>query len=201
MAKRAGAFRSEKRRKEIDRLKKQEEKRQRRQVAKDAPGQTQEAGSAVAAPAPVEAKSEIKKATKGNAVKVHYTGKLDDGTVFDSSRPRGETLDFTVGSSQLIRGFSDAVTGMAVGETKTVVLPCEDAYGELKPDLVMRVPRKDFPAAIEPVIGMPLNVRHPSGGVIDVVITEIGDDVVVLDANHPLAGKTLTFEIELISIA
>ncbi len=190
---RRGAFKSEKRRKEIDRLKKQEEKRQKRFTAAQAAvnGQPPAAGEA-AAP---------RRAQKGDSVKVHYTGTLDDGTVFDSSRPRGETLDFTVGSAQLIKGFSDAVTGMAAGETKTVKMPWADAYGERREDMVMRVPRKDFPGAIEPVIGMPLNVRHPSGGVLEVVVTEISDTVVVLDANHPLAGKDLTFEIELVAIA
>lgn len=194
MAKRAGAFRSEKRRKEIDRNKKQEEKRQKRFTKEQEAAQAAALAAGGVAP-------ELRMAVVGDSVKVHYKGTLDDGTVFDSSRGRGETLDFTVGSTQLIKGFSDAVTGMAVGQIITVRIPSAEAYGEQRPDLVMRLPRKDFPPAITPVIGMPLNMRHPSGGVLDVVITEIGEEVVVLDANHPLAGKDLTFEIELVAIA
>lgn len=206
MAKRAGAFKSDKRRKEIDRLKKQQEKRSKRQTAAKAVEQpatpaVEEVVETVAVQATQAPQIvEVRKASTGDKVKVHYTGKFDDGTVFDSSIGK-ETLDFKVGSSQIIKGFSNAVTGMVVGETRTVSIPYIDAYGEHRKDLVMRVPRKDFPATIEPVLGMALNVRHPSGGMIDVRISEITEDAIILDANHPLAGKDLTFEMQLVEIA
>jgi FKBP-type peptidyl-prolyl cis-trans isomerase 2 len=151
----------------------------------------------------VELKEEgfkMEKAKGGNTVKVHYTGKLDDGTVFDSSRERGP-LEFTIGKGQLIKGFEDTVVGMSLGENRTVNIPQEEAYGPHKEELVIKVERSMIPESIELAKGLCLNVRQPDGGVMDVIVKEIFEDTVTLDANHPLAGKTLNFEIELVEIA
>lgn len=142
----------------------------------------------------------MKRAENGDTVKVHYTGRLDDGTVFDSSKDR-EPLVFTLGEGRLIKGFEDAVVGMSVGETKTVRVPSEEAYGPYRNELVLRVDRTQFPPSIEPREGLILSLRQPDGGIIEVAITEISEDSVTLDANHPLAGKDLTFEIEMVELA
>ncbi len=139
-------------------------------------------------------------AEKGNKIKVHYTGRLDDGTVFDTSEER-EPLEFTLGEGRLIKGFENAVTGMKVGESKTVTIVAEDAYGQRRPELERRVERQQFPNNIDPEVGLFLNIRQPDGGVLEAVITEVSDSSVVIDANHPLSGKDLTFEIEVVDIA
>jgi len=143
----------------------------------------------------------MSEAKRGDKVKVHYTGKFDDGTVFDSSRDRGQPLEFTLGQGRLIRGFENAVMGMAVGQTKTVAIPPEDAYGPKNADLVRKMERNKFPEKIKPEVGTFLNVRQPDGGMLETMITEVTEDFVTLDANHPLAGRTLTFELELVEIA
>lgn len=135
----------------------------------------------------------------GDTVNVHYHGTLADGTIFDSSKER-EPLQFTAGSGQVIKGFDDAVLGMHVGEKKTVNIPVDQAYGHRSEDMMMEYPKSDFPADMQPVEGMQLNMGDNQGNVFPVVIVEVKDDVVVLDANHPLAGKDLTFELELVSI-
>jgi len=135
----------------------------------------------------------------GDAVKVHYTGTLGDGTVFDSSQGR-DPLDFTVGSGQVIPGFDKAVTGMNVGDSKTFTIPCVDAYGEHDPRMVQEVPRTEMPADMEIAVGMHLSARGPDGREIALVVNEVSDETVKLDANHPLAGQDLTFAIELVSI-
>lgn len=142
----------------------------------------------------------MKKAENGDSVKVHYTGRFDDGSVFDSSRDR-EPLEFTLGEGHLIKGFEDAVVGMSVGETKTAKIPSKEAYGPHRDELMLRVERAEFPPNIEPTNGLILTLRQPHGGVIDVVVTEVSEDSVTLDANHPLAGKDLTFEIEMMEVA
>jgi len=139
-------------------------------------------------------------AKKGDTVKVHYTGRLDDGTVFDSSEGR-DPLEFTVGSGQLIPGFDSGVTGMNVGESKTVQIPSQDAYGPHHEEMVIEVGRDEFPPDVTPAIGDQLQMRHDTGRVIMVTVTEIGDEKVTLDANHPLAGKDLTFDIQLVEVA
>lgn len=136
---------------------------------------------------------------KGSKVKVHYTGTLSDGTVFDSSRER-EAMGFTVGEGRLLKGFEQGVVGMAVGNVRTVEIPAAEAYGERNEDIVRRLERSKFPPAINPEPGACLNLRQPDGGVLDVVVTEVNDEMVTLDANHPLAGQDLTFEIEVIEI-
>ena len=140
------------------------------------------------------------KASTGNVVKVHYTGKLDDGTVFDSSRER-EPLEFTIGDGQIISGFEAAVQGMEEGEVATVTIPPEEAYGSRRDEALIEVPRTDLPAEIEPQVGMQLQLRAQGGQVFAARISEVVDDTVTLDANHPLAGETLTFEIELVEVA
>jgi FKBP-type peptidyl-prolyl cis-trans isomerase 2 len=129
----------------------------------------------------------------GDAVSVHYTGTLDDGTVFDSS-VGGETLDFTQGAGQMISGFDAAVLGMAIGEKKTVRLSPDEAYGERSDDAIIEIPREQVPDDVAE--GQEL---FSSTGQ-RVTVLEVRDDVVVIDANHPLAGEFLTFEIELVSI-
>ena len=139
-------------------------------------------------------------AQKGNKVQVHYTGKLDDGTVFDSSQG-GDPLEFTVGQGQVIPGFENGVEGMEIGQSKTVNIPVEQAYGPHRPDGVFDVDRSELPPDMPLQIGMRLQSRHSSGRLIEVTVTEIDDEKVTMDANHPLAGKNLTFDIELVAIA
>lgn len=139
------------------------------------------------------------KAKQGDSVKVHYTGKLDDGTVFDSSRDR-EPLEFTLGEKAVIPGFENAVEGMAVGETATVNIPPAEAYGEHRDDMVVRIPRKDVPENINAEVGVMVTMNHPETGQFDASITGVSDSEVILDANHPLAGKALSFEVELLEI-
>lgn len=141
----------------------------------------------------------MKKAGIGDTVRVYYTGKLDDGAVFDSSRGH-EPLEFTIGKGRLIKGFEDAVVGMSVGESKTVKIPSDEAYGHYRNQLVLGIPREQFPPTIEPREGLVLNLRQPDGSIIDVVIAGISPEAVTLDANHPLAGKNLTFDIDLVEI-
>lgn len=138
-------------------------------------------------------------AKAGDKVHVHYHGRLDDGTTFDSSEGR-EPLAFTAGGGQVIKGFDDAVIGMQVGEKKTVNIPVEHAYGERTDSMMMEYPISDFPADMKPEVGMELHMSDDQGNTFPVVITQVNDTAVLLDANHPLAGKALTFEIELVSI-
>ncbi len=134
-----------------------------------------------------------------DTVKVHYTGRLADGEVFDSSIG-GEPLEFTMGQGQLIPGFEAGVLDMAVNEKKTIVIPSEDAYGDKDENLVYEVKKDMLPPGEEPEVGMQLITQAPDGPQIPLVITEIKDETVIVDANHPLAGRELTFELEVISI-
>lgn len=136
----------------------------------------------------------------GDTIKVHYTGKLDDGTQFDSS-VGSEPLQFTVGSGQIIPGFEEAVMGMGVGDEKTVQIPSGQAYGPHRDDMVLEVSRSQFPPDIDPQLGQQLQMRQTDNRVIVVTVTNLSDDAVTLDANHPLAGQDLTFDIELVEIA
>jgi len=138
-------------------------------------------------------------AKTGDTVRVHYTGSLTDGTVFDSSRER-EPLSFQVGAGQVIAGFNDAVEGMEVGDKVDVTIESKDAYGDYREDFVINVNPSDIPDEIDPEVGMDLQLHQQDGGAIPVKITAVSDDAVTLDANHPLAGKDLKFEIELVGI-
>ena len=134
----------------------------------------------------------------GDTVQVNYTGKLSDGTVFDSSS--GHTpLEFTLGSGKLIPGFEKAVLGMKVGEKKTITIPANEAYGPYRKELTLEIPRTDL-KDITPKIGMQLQSTQKDGSLIVATITKITETTVTLDANHHLAGKDLTFEIELLKI-
>jgi len=135
----------------------------------------------------------------GDTVKVHYHGRLTDGTTFDSSEGR-EPLEFQVGSGSVIKGFDDGVMGMSVGDKKTVSIQAEDAYGDKNPDMLVEFPREQFPDDMKPEVGMRLNMTNGSGQVVPVIIVEVKDDTVILDANHPLAGEALIFDIELVSV-
>ncbi len=138
-------------------------------------------------------------AKKGDIVKVHYTGKLDTGVPFDSSIG-AEPLEFELGSGKLIPGFEEAVIGMNPGESKTVKIPPEKAYGRYREDRVINVDKKDLPEDIKPEVGMVLEVCSPNGQVIPVQITDMDENTVTLDANHPLSEQTLTFDIQLLEI-
>lgn len=138
-------------------------------------------------------------AKSGDTVKIHYTGTLDNGTQFDSSEGR-EPLEFALGGGQVIPGFDKAVDGMAVGESKTVTIPAEAAYGQRHEQLVQEVPRTALPEEMEPAVGMQLQSQAPDGQVMNLVVTEVADESITVDANHPLAGQSLTFAIELVAI-
>ncbi|EDM71481.1 peptidyl-prolyl cis-trans isomerase, FKBP-type [Roseobacter sp. AzwK-3b] len=137
---------------------------------------------------------------EGDTVRIHYTGTLTDGATFDSSEGR-DPLEFTVGSGQIIPGLDQALPGMAVGDKKTVEVPADQAYGHPDPNARQAVPRADIPADIPLDLGTQLQVQTPQGQVMPVTVIEVTEDQVTLDANHPLAGKDLTFAIELVEIA
>lgn len=139
-------------------------------------------------------------AKSGDTVRIHYTGTLADGSVFDSSEGR-DPLEFQLGSGQVIPGFDTGVTGMEVGEKKTIHIPCADAYGEVNPQAMQAVPRADIPDHIPLDLGTQLQMQAPNGQVVMVTVAEVTDETVTLDANHPLAGKDLTFALELVEIA
>ncbi|HUZ59691.1 MAG TPA: peptidylprolyl isomerase [Hanamia sp.] len=142
----------------------------------------------------------MSKAKKGDNVKVHYKGKLTSGEQFDSSEGR-EPLAFTVGAGQMIKGFDDAIHGMSVGEKKTINIAPENAYGLKKEDAIVEFPKSNIPEDMKLEPGMKLQLHNQAGQPIPVVVTEIKDDIVVLDANHELAGKELVFDIELVEIS
>jgi len=136
---------------------------------------------------------------QGDTVRIHYTGTLTTGETFDSSEGR-DPLEFTVGSGQIIPGLDAALPGMAVGEKKTVEVPCVDAYGETDPNATQTVERAQIPDDIPLDLGTQLQVQTPEGQVMPVTVAEVTETEVTLDANHPLAGKDLTFNIELVEV-
>ncbi len=142
----------------------------------------------------------MSQAKSGDTVKIHYTGTLDDGTEFDSSAGR-EPLEFSLGSGQVIAGFDNAVEGMAVGDSKTVTLPPDEAYGDRHEKLLQEVPKTSLPDDMTPEVGMALKTQSPDGQVMNLVIADVSEESITVDANHPLAGQALTFAIELIEIA
>ena len=139
-------------------------------------------------------------AKTGDSVKIHYTGTLEDGTTFDSSAGR-DPLEFTLGSGQVIVGFEEAVTGMEPGEKKNVTIPADKAYGQRNEEMVITAPRDQVPPEINPEVGQQLQMAGPDKQMLVVHVTEVTEEHIILDANPPLAGKDLIFDIELVSIA
>ena len=135
----------------------------------------------------------------GDTVRIHYTGTLNDGSTFDSSEGR-DPLQFEVGSGQIIPGLDKELPGMAVGDKKTVNIPAAEAYGEKNPQMQQAIPREQIPANIPLELGMRLQMQTPEGQVIPVTVAAVDEQTVTLDANHPLAGKDLTFDFEVVSI-
>lgn len=138
-------------------------------------------------------------ASPGDKVKVHYTGRLPDDTVFDSSEGRNP-LEFTIGAGEIIPGFEQAVTGMRPGEEKTATVAADEAYGERREDLLLTLERDRLPEGMDPEVGERLQLRARGGEPFDVVVAEVGDEDLTVDANHPLAGQELTFDIRLVEI-
>jgi peptidylprolyl isomerase/FKBP-type peptidyl-prolyl cis-trans isomerase SlpA len=142
----------------------------------------------------------VAQAKEGDEVQVHYTGKLEDGTVFDTSQD-GEPLSFTIGENRVIPGFESAVVGMEPGDSKTTEIEPDQAYGEHRDDMVMELDRDQIPEDVEPDVGQQLQLRLENGQTVPVLITALGEETVTIDANHPLAGRTLIFEIELVDVS
>ncbi|MCM0083968.1 peptidylprolyl isomerase [Geomonas sp. Red32] len=146
-------------------------------------------------------------AKAGDRVKVHYTGRLDDGTVFDSSECGEDEcgcgagpIEFTIGAGQVIPGFDAGVTGLSAGESKTIHIPVEEAYGERVEEMVAVVPRSELPEGMNPEPGQQLEVSQADGQVFQVMVTEVTDDTFTIDGNHPLAGQALNFDLTLVEI-
>lgn len=137
-------------------------------------------------------------AKSGDTVQVHYTGRLEDGSVFDSSRGH-DPLQFTLGSGDVIPGFEQAVLGMAPGDTRTVTIPSDQAYGPRRDELVIEIGRENFPPEVTPEVGQRLQMVQDDQAMV-VMVTGVEEDTVTLDANHPLAGADLTFDLELVGI-
>ncbi len=138
-----------------------------------------------------------KAVTVGDTISVHYTGRFENGEVFDSSEDRSP-LKFTVGAGQLVKGFDDAVVGMMPGEKKTVNVSPEEGYGEHNPDYVIDFPKANIPPEMKLEVGMQLQMSDQAGQPVPVFVAEILDNLVKLDANHPLAGKTLVFDVHIV---
>ena len=138
-------------------------------------------------------------AKSGDTVRIHYTGKLDDGTQFDSSEGR-DPLEFALGGGQVIPGFDSAVEGMAVGDKKSVTIQPEEAYGPRHDQLIQDVPRNQLPDDMTPAVGMELQAQNETGEVMRFAVTAVDDESITVDGNHPLAGKSLAFDIELVEI-
>ena len=146
-------------------------------------------------------------AKEGDRVRVHYTGRLDDGSIFDSSECSEDgcgdghgPLEFTLGAGEVIPGFDQGVLGLAIGESKTIHIPVEDAYGDRIEEMVAEVPRGDLPPGLIPQAGQQLEVTQEDGQIFQVLVTEVTDTVITIDANHPLAGRALNFDLRLVEI-
>ncbi|HLS59449.1 MAG TPA: peptidylprolyl isomerase [Paracoccaceae bacterium] len=138
-------------------------------------------------------------ASPGDTVRIHYTGRFPDGAAFDSSRD-GDPLEFRLGAGEIIAGLDEAITGMSVGDSEIVTIPAEKAYGAHHPEAVQSIPREMFPAHIELAPGLRLQAERPDGATIPLTVIEVSAESVRVDANHPLAGHDLVFEIELVEI-
>jgi len=141
----------------------------------------------------------MSQAKKGDTVRIHYTGRLQDGTVFDSSQGH-DPLEFTIGAGEVIRGFENAALGLEVGQSKTATIPAAEAYGPHRPEMVITVDRSEFEDQADPQIGQRFQAQTEGGETLDLTVVNISPEGVTLDANHPLAGKDLTFDIELVEI-
>jgi len=135
----------------------------------------------------------------GQKVKIHYTGTLDDGNQFDSSAGR-DPLEFEMGAGMVIPGFEAGVKDMAVGEKKSIQIPATEAYGEKREEMVMEFDRAQLPEGLDPEVGMGLQMQGPEGQPIPVQITAVAESTITIDANHPLAGQNLNFELELVEV-
>ena len=135
----------------------------------------------------------------GDTVRIHYTGTLSDGTKFDSSDGR-DPLSFQLGAGQIIPGLEKEIAGMAVGDQKTVTVAADDAYGQRDPQQVQQVPRNALPPDLEPQVGMQLQAQTPNGVPVQLIVIEVAEDTITVDANHPLAGHDLTFAVEMVEI-
>jgi peptidylprolyl isomerase len=147
----------------------------------------------------------MQQAKQGDTVRVHYTGRLTSGELFDTSETTdggrdGKPLEFTIGSQQVIPGFEAGVVGLAPGESRTVTIPVDKAYGPHNPELVIQVPRDQVPAHIDLTLGNHLQMTQEDGQSFNVLITDVTDATVTLDANHPLAGRELVFDLKLVEI-
>ena len=142
----------------------------------------------------------MSQAKEGDTVKIHYTGKLENGETFDSSKDR-EPLQFKMGGGQVIPGFEKGIAGMEVGESKDITIPPEEAYGAKNEELVFEIERSKLPDHITPEVGMPLQMTQENGQPVNVVITALTGETITIDANHPLADKTLHFNIDLVEIS
>jgi peptidylprolyl isomerase len=141
----------------------------------------------------------MSKAKQGDTVHIHYTGKLNDGMVFDSSKDH-EPLEFVIGKEEVIPGFENAVLDMEVGQSKTFTVVANEAYGPHHEEMILKIEKERLPEDIKPEVGQHLQARRPDGGVMNFMVVDVSEKEVTLDANHPLAGRDLTFEIELVSI-
>jgi len=142
----------------------------------------------------------MSKAKDGDKVKVHYTGQLENGDVFDSSKQR-DPLEFVIGSGNVLPGFENGIIDMEVGDSKRITISPEEGYGEKREELVVKVMRNEFPDHIAPAVGQQLQIKQEKGDILNVNITALDEESITLDANHPLAGHTLLFEVELMEIA
>lgn len=141
----------------------------------------------------------MEKAKNGDTVKIHYTGTLENGQVFADSREK-QPLEFTLGSGKIIPGIERGIIGMKSGETKTIEIPPEEAYGQRREDLLVEIPKSELPDNIKDAKGQRIQMQKPDGGLIEVTVTEVNENTVSMDANHPLAGQTLYFNLELVEI-
>jgi peptidylprolyl isomerase len=141
----------------------------------------------------------MKQASAGQTVRIHYNARLESGTVLDTSAQR-DPMKFELGGGQVIPGIDNAVQGMTVGESKTVTIQADEAYGQHNEQLVVSVPHSELPEDLQPSIGMRLKSQAPDGQITELIVTEVTDDSITVDANHPLAGQVLQFDIELIEI-
>jgi len=142
----------------------------------------------------------MSQAKNGDSVKIHYTGTLENGEEFDSSKDR-EPLAFVLGEGNVIPGFENGVMGMEEGDSKNITIPPEEAYGIKNNELIVEVDRSEFPENITPSVGLQLQMMQQNGNPINVMVTALDDNKVMLDANHPLAGQTLIFDIKLVEIS